>query len=48
MARNVVVIGTPIDLRSVVTIDRPAVRVRYDLDVLPGSPTLREVLAPVL
>jgi predicted GTPase len=45
---DVVVIGTPIDLRSVVTIDRPAVRVRYDLDVLPGSPTLREVLAPVL
>ena len=45
---DVVVIGTPIDLRSVVTIDRPAVRVRYDLDVLPGSPTLSEVLAPVL
>ena len=45
---DVVVIGTPIDLRSVVAIDRPAVRVRYDLDVLPDSPTLREVLAPVL
>ncbi|MFM8944061.1 MAG: cyclic 2,3-diphosphoglycerate synthase [Actinomycetota bacterium] len=45
---DVVVIGTPIDLRSIVRIDRPAVRVRYDLAVRPDSPTLREVLAPVL
>ncbi|MFM8999361.1 MAG: cyclic 2,3-diphosphoglycerate synthase [Actinomycetota bacterium] len=45
---DVVVIGTPIDLRSVVAIDRPAVRVSYDLDVLPDSPSLADVLAPVL
>jgi predicted GTPase len=45
---DVVVIGTPIDLRRVIEIRKPAVRVRYDLDVLPGSPTLPEVLAPVL
>ncbi len=45
---DLVVIGTPIDLRSVITIDKPAVRVRYDLEVLPGSPSLRDVLAPVL
>jgi predicted GTPase len=45
---DLVVVGTPIDLRSVITIDKPAVRVRYDLEVLPGSPTLRDVLAPVL
>ena len=45
---DVVVIGTPIDLRRVIEIRKPAVRVRYDLDVLPGSPTLAEVLAPVL
>jgi len=45
---DVVVIGTPIDLRRVIEIHKPAVRVRYDLDVLPGSPTLPEVLAPVL
>jgi predicted GTPase len=45
---DLVVIGTPIDLRSVITIEKPAVRVRYDLEVLPGSPSLRDVLAPVL
>jgi len=45
---DVVVIGTPIDLRRVIRIDKPAVRVRYDLDLLPGSPSLEDVLAPVL
>jgi predicted GTPase len=45
---DLVVIGTPIDLRRVITISKPAVRVRYDLDVRPDSPSLRDVLAPVL
>jgi predicted GTPase len=45
---DLVVIGTPIDLRRVINISKPAVRVQYDLEVLPGSPTLRDVLAPVL
>jgi predicted GTPase len=45
---DVVVIGTPIDLRRVIDIRKPAVRVGYDLDVLPDSPTLNDVLAPVL
>jgi predicted GTPase len=45
---DLVVIGTPIDLRKVVEIRKPAVRVRYDLDVLPDSPQLRDVLRPVL
>jgi predicted GTPase len=45
---DLVVIGTPIDLRRVITISKPAVRVRYDLEVLPDSPTLIDVLAPVL
>jgi predicted GTPase len=45
---DLVVIGTPIDLRRVIDIRKPAVRVRYDLDVLPGSPSLADVLAPVL
>jgi predicted GTPase len=45
---DLVVIGTPIDLRRVITISKPAVRVRYDLEVRPGSPTLLDVLAPVL
>ena len=45
---DVVVIGTPIDLRSVIEIRKPAVRVRYDLEVLPDSPSLLDVLRPVL
>jgi predicted GTPase len=45
---DLVVIGTPIDLRRVIDIRKPAVRVRYDLEVLPGSPTLADVLKPVL
>ena len=45
---DLVVIGTPIDLRSVIDIGKPAVRVRYDLQILPGSPTLADILRPVL
>jgi predicted GTPase len=45
---DVVVIGTPIDLRAVIKISKPAVRARYDLEVLPGSPSLLDVLKPVL
>jgi predicted GTPase len=45
---DLVVIGTPIDLRRVITISKPAVRVRYDLVVRSGSPTLLDVLKPVL
>ncbi|MBN2017064.1 MAG: GTPase [Candidatus Cloacimonetes bacterium] len=40
---DVVVIGTPIDLRRVVKIDKPAVRVSYELQEI-GQPTLTEVL----
>jgi predicted GTPase len=45
---DVVVIGTPIDLRAVIEISKPAIRVRYDLEVLPDSPSLFDVLKPVL
>ena len=45
---DVVVIGTPIDLRRVIEIRKPAVRVGYELEVLPDSPTLLDALAPVL
>jgi len=45
---DLVVIGTPIDLRSVIDIRKPAVRVRYDLEILPGYPTLADILRPVL
>jgi predicted GTPase len=44
---DVVVIGTPIDLRHVIEIRKPALRVRYDLEVLPDSPSLADVLRPV-
>jgi predicted GTPase len=45
---DAVVIASPIDLRAVIDIRKPAVRVRYELDVLPDSPTLKDVLRPVL
>jgi predicted GTPase len=47
-AADVVVIGTPIDLRRVIEIHKPASRVRYDLEVAPDSPGLLDVLKPVL
>jgi predicted GTPase len=45
---DLVVIGTPIDLRRVIDIRKPAVRVRYDLEILPDSPQLSDILEPVL
>ena len=45
---DVVVIGTPIDLRRVIEIRKPAIRVRYDLEVLPDSPSLLHALKSVL
>jgi predicted GTPase len=40
---DVVVIGTPIDLRKVVKINKPAVRVTYELQEI-GKPNLEDVL----
>ncbi|HHY46805.1 MAG TPA: GTPase [Firmicutes bacterium] len=40
---DAVVIGTPIDLRRVIRLDKPAVRVRYELEEIEG-PGLEEVL----
>jgi len=40
---DLVIIGTPIDLRRVVQIEHPADRVRYELQVI-GQPTLEDVL----
>jgi predicted GTPase len=45
---DLVVIATPIDLRSLIDISKPAVRVTYELRESEGSPTIRDVLAPVL
>jgi predicted GTPase len=42
-----VVVGTPIDLRRVIKINKPSVRVRYDLRV-PGRPGLEDALARIL
>lgn len=42
-----IAIGTPIDLGRLVELPVPATRIRYELQVL-GTPTLRDVLAPVL
>ena len=43
---DVVLIATPIDLRKLLRIDRPALRVSYELEEV-GSPTLEDVLRPV-
>lgn len=40
---DVVIIGTPIDLRKIINIKKPAVRVNYDLQEI-GKPTLEDVL----
>lgn len=40
---DLVIIGTPIDLRRVLKLDKPAQRVRYDLQEI-GQPTLHDLL----
>ena len=40
---DVVLVATPIDLRRLLTIDQPALRVRYELQEI-GEPTLQQVL----
>jgi predicted GTPase len=44
---DVVVIGTPIDLNRIIKIDKPNVRVKYDLQEI-GSPNLEQLLAKFL
>lgn len=44
---EMVVIGTPIDLRRVLKLEKPAVRVRYDLEEV-GIPRLADLLKTVL
>lgn len=39
---DLVIIGTPIDLGRILNIDRPTVRVRYELEST-GDPTLKDV-----
>ena len=44
---ELVVIGTPIDLRRVMSLEKPAVRVKYELEES-GVPRLAELLKEVL
>ena len=44
---DVVIIGTPIDLRRLIDIKQPSVRVTYDLEET-GSPTMANVLQPFI
>jgi len=41
---DVVVVATPIDLRRLIELDKPSVRVRYELQEI-GRPTLEDILA---
>jgi predicted GTPase len=44
---DALVIGTPIDLNRLIRIEKPTVRVRYELQEI-GRPDLHDVLAPLL
>ena len=44
---DAVVIGTPMDLRHVITIAKPTARVTYELEEV-GTPSLQDVLGPVI
>jgi predicted GTPase len=44
---EVVIIGTPIDLRRVMSLKKPAVRVRYELEEI-GTPQMKEMLEKLL
>jgi predicted GTPase len=45
---DAVLIATPIDLRKLVDIEKPAYRVFYELEEAEGSPTIADALRPVL
>jgi predicted GTPase len=44
---DAVIIGTPIDLRKIIDISKPTVRVRYDLSEI-GRPNLKDALQKIL
>jgi predicted GTPase len=44
---DAVIIGTPIDLRKIIDIKKPTVRVRYDLSEI-GRPDLKDALQKIL
>ena len=45
---DLVMIATPIDLRRIVKIEKPCVRVTYALHELPLEPTLRSIVEPAI
>jgi predicted GTPase len=45
---DTVVVASPIDLRHLINIEKPAVRVTYELVEAEGSPTMADALRPVL
>ena len=45
---DLVVVATPIDLRHLIQMSKPAVRVTYELREAEGSPTIEDVLVPVI
>ena len=45
---DIVLVASPIDLRHLINIEKPAVRVTYELEEAEGSPTMAEALRPVL
>ena len=45
---DAVIVATPVDLARLITINKPALRVRYNLAEASGSPTLDDVLKPTL
>ena len=44
---DLVIIGTPIDLRKIITMNKPALRVYYELQEI-GRPTLADALQKIL
>jgi predicted GTPase len=44
---DLVIIGTPIDLRKIININKPALRVYYELEEI-GRPTLHDALKKIL
>ena len=44
---DVVIVASPIDLRHVIKVSKPMVRVRYELEELAGSPRIADVLSAV-
>jgi predicted GTPase len=45
---DAVIVATPVDLARLITINKPALRVRYNLVETDGSPTLEDALKPVI